>query len=180
MRSTVLNGSRPGARLALAYLADLERALADADPRQRAETLAAVQERLEDAVAGDNGAEDVRRALDELGPVEAIAAEADSGSPQRSSRWPAVAAALSAGVALVLLVVMPYVAIPLALATLVIGLVQLKHGTESRPLAIATVALSATTLVLAVLLSLTLLSFSSDSGPSTTGPEPTGVESLQE
>lgn len=60
-----------------AYLADLERSLAGTEPRERAETLAAVRDHAAEALAlrgdGDAAVADV---LDELGPVEAIAAEA--------------------------------------------------------------------------------------------------------
>ncbi|WP_460624666.1 HAAS signaling domain-containing protein, partial [Isoptericola nanjingensis] len=65
-----------------AYLADLEHALAASEPRERAETLAAVREHAAESLAL-HGSDDAgaRRVLDELGPVDAIAAASTPAAP---------------------------------------------------------------------------------------------------
>lgn len=67
--------------LAAAYLRDLELLLHGIEPGERAEVLAGVREHL-DAVAGPVATDDdVRAALAELGPPQAIADEAYAGRP---------------------------------------------------------------------------------------------------
>lgn len=69
--------------LAAAYLRDLELLLHGVDPGERAEVLAGVREHLEGAVGSGASDDEVRAALAELGPPQAIADEAYAGrSPQ--------------------------------------------------------------------------------------------------
>lgn len=120
-----------------AYLADLDRALASADPRERAETVAAVREHAAEALAR-HGTDDesARRVLDELGSVEAIAAEAT----------PAPAPAAPAGrieatdVVLAVLTVVLWVLAPI---TLVWAIVRLRAGVGHRALQWVTIVLGA-------------------------------------
>ncbi|MCP2285944.1 hypothetical protein APR04_004880 [Promicromonospora umidemergens] len=119
-----------------AYLADLDRALASADPRERAETVAAVREHAAESLARhgtDN--ESARRVLDELGPVETIAAEVT----------PAPAPAAPAGTIEardVVLAVLTVVLWPLAPVALVWTIVRLRSGVGNRVLQWFTIALS--------------------------------------
>ncbi|GII99936.1 hypothetical protein CLV28_3014 [Sediminihabitans luteus] len=65
-----------GAALVAQYLDDLERALADADPAERAETVTAVRDHLEDALGTRPPLDDARDVIAGLGPVELIAGAA--------------------------------------------------------------------------------------------------------
>ena len=120
-----------------AYLADLDRALAAADPRERAETVAAVREHAAELLArygSDDGS--ARRVLDELGPVEAIAAEVT----------PAPAPVAKAGTTEatdVVLVVLAVVVWPLSPVALVWAIVRLRARVGNRALQWLTVALGA-------------------------------------
>lgn len=120
-----------------AYLADLDRALAGADPRERAETVAAVREHAAELLARyGTDDESARRVLDELGPVEAIAAEVT----------PAPVPATTAGKAEatdVVLVVLAVVLWPLAPVLLVWAIVRRRSGVGNRALQWLTIALSA-------------------------------------
>lgn len=74
--------------LVQAYLADLDRALAGTDPRERADVLDGVREHLGEAL-GENtaaGTVRVRQVLAGLGPVEVIAAQATTPAPVKPSR----------------------------------------------------------------------------------------------
>ncbi|WP_353707110.1 hypothetical protein ABRQ22_13595 [Cellulosimicrobium sp. ES-005] len=74
--------THPFPPLVEAYLADLDRALEGADPRERSETLAAVREHTREALALRGSDDDaVRHLLEELGPVDSIAAAAAAGTP---------------------------------------------------------------------------------------------------
>ncbi|MEU4362240.1 hypothetical protein [Promicromonospora sp. NPDC023987] len=120
-----------------AYLADLDRALAVADPRERAETVAAVREHAAESLAR-HGRDDesARRVLAELGPVETIAAEVT----------PAPVPAAPAGkieARDVVLAVLTVFLWPLAPVTLVWSIVRLRAGVGSRVLQWFTIALSA-------------------------------------
>lgn len=138
-----------------AYLADLDRSLAGADPRERAETLAAVREHIDEALQERPDA--VREVLAELGPVDAIAASTTPApAPRTPSRLPAVTL-LVAVVGLAVLVVNPFVAVPLALTALVLAVVQLRRHRPRPALSWAALVVAAATLLAAALLALTLL-----------------------
>ncbi len=181
------SGAQPP--LVAAYLADLDRALIGADPQERADTLAAVSEHIDESLAGvdEPTGEQVRRVLDELGPVDRIAAAATPAppatptGPQTDDRWigPAVLGAAVASV--VLLVAAPVlgaggflVLTPvLALATLVVCIVRLRRPTHHRGLLQAAAALSAVVLLATVVFSVVLLPV----GPNNL--EPAGVQNAQ-
>ena len=57
------------------YLQDLNRALLGADPRERADTVAAIREHLDQALTDSSSSADVNQVLQDLGSVEMIAAE---------------------------------------------------------------------------------------------------------
>ncbi|WP_020013505.1 HAAS signaling domain-containing protein [Promicromonospora sukumoe] len=120
-----------------AYLADLDRALASADPRERAETMAAVREHANESLTlHGTDDESARRVLAELGPVEAIAAEATPATPP----------AATAGGVEAIDVVLPVLAVvlwPLAPVTLVWAIIRRRAGVGSRVLQWLTIVLSA-------------------------------------
>lgn len=151
-----------------AYLADLDRALRGSDPRERAETLASITEHLDEALGNAPSTDAVRRVLAELGPVDAIAASTTPAEPHHAAqppRWlPALSLAM-AGASLALLLLNPFIALPLALAALVMGIVQLRSDASSRPLTWAAVAVSTATILGAVILAILLLSVSQDDDP---------------
>ena len=120
-----------------AYLADLDRALAAADPRERAETMAAVREHAVESLAR-HGTDDesARRMLDELGPVDTIAAEVTPApAPAAMARKVEVTDAV--------LAVLTVVLWPLAPVALVWAIVRLRSGVGNRALQWLTIALSA-------------------------------------
>ncbi|MGN7701591.1 HAAS signaling domain-containing protein [Cellulosimicrobium sp. 22601] len=81
--------THPFPPLVEAYLADLDRALEGADPRERSETLAAVREHTREALALRGSDDDaVRHLLEELGPVDSIAAAAGTPAPAPASGPP--------------------------------------------------------------------------------------------
>ncbi|GAA2220517.1 hypothetical protein GCM10010413_09680 [Promicromonospora sukumoe] len=123
-----------------AYLADLDRALASADPRERAETVAAVREHAAEALAR-HGWDDASasRVLDELGPVDAIAAEV-TPAPTPAAPVPAPAKFEATDVVLPILAVVLW---PLAPVTLVWAIVRLRAAVGNRGLQWLTIVLSA-------------------------------------
>lgn len=150
-----------------AYLADLDRALRGTDPRERAETLAAIAEHIDDALAGDTDSASVRRVLSDLGPVEAIAATTEPAAAPggQGARWLPPVTLVMAGAGLALLVVNPFLAIPLALASLVIAVVLLRTDRRSRAVSWAAAAVAGATLLGALALALLLLSVGQDDDP---------------
>ena len=103
--------------LAEHYLGELGRLLQGIEPADRAEVLEGVREHLDASLEGTAGTDaDVRAALDELGPPQAVADEAYAGRPQlvaprsvpaTSRVWlPVVVTATAALTQMVLLAVM--------------------------------------------------------------------------
>lgn len=125
-----------------AYLADLDRALAGTDPRERAETVAAVREHAVESLAR-HGRDDeaARRVIGELGPVEHIAAEATPAPAAEAAKVEVTDVVLAA---LALLVW------PLAPVLLVWAIVRLRAGVGNRALQWTTVVLSALPVVLGI------------------------------
>lgn len=65
-----------------AYFADLERALAGADPRERAETLQAMREHAAEMLTRDGRSDQTaERVIADFGPVEQVAAAASTAPP---------------------------------------------------------------------------------------------------
>lgn len=161
-------GAAMGRPMVEAYLADLDRALSGSDPREHAETMSAVREHLADAVAPDATAEQVRRALDELGPVETIAANTTqpAPTPERPGTDKLAVGALVAAVAgALLLVPVPFIGAPMALIALITGIVHLRTTRRGRPLAWSAVVIAALTLVTSLALAMTLLAASNTTEP---------------
>lgn len=143
------------------YLRDLDLALAGKDPGERADTLAAIREHLEQAVTDSSSGTDVERVLAELGTVESIAADVTPAAPHANAFEAPAALATSSGPATMLVVLgaiaviispLIFVSIPLALVTLIWSIVLLrKQAKGAAPrvgagrlwtaLALATVAL---------------------------------------
>lgn len=125
-----------------AYLADLDRALAAADPRERAETLAAMREHAAELLARyGSDDESARRVLDDLGPVETIAAEV---TPAPAPVAPAtVATAGTTEATDVVLVVLAILVWPLSPVALVWAIVRLRARVGNRALQWLTVVLGA-------------------------------------
>ena len=116
-----------------AYLRDLDRALAGRD--DQAEVLESVREHIDEALdipaGGESESERVRRVLDDLGPVERIAAAlpVDPASAPSDSIWADVVIMLAAFASIALIIFVPFVAIPLAVATLtwsIVGLIRVR------------------------------------------------------
>lgn len=167
--------------MAEAYLADLDRALSSSDPHERAETMSAVREHLADAVTPDATAEQVRRVLDELGPVEVIAASttqsAPSPTPERGGiDGLAISSIIAAVAGMLLLVPAPFIGVPLALIALIAGIVHLRSARRGRSLAWSAVAVAALTLTMAIVAAMTLLASSNSLKPQ----QPRSVESTQQ
>lgn len=162
-----------------AYLADLDRALSGSDPREHAETMSAVREHLADAIAPDATAEQVRHALDELGPVEAIAAGTTRAapSPERAGiDGLAISTLIAAAAGMLLLVPLPFIGAPLALIALITGIAHLRSTRQGKPLAWAAVVISALTLVTSLVLAMTLLASNNSLKPQ----QPRPVQSTQQ
>ncbi len=151
------------------YLRDLDLALAGKDPGERADTLAAIREHLEQAVTDSSSGTDVERVLAELGTVESIAADVTPAAPHANAFEAPAALATSSGPATMLVVLgaiavlmapLIFVSIPLALVTLIWSIVLLRKqaaGTAPRSgvgrlwtaLGLAVVAMLLAVLVLA-------------------------------
>ncbi|WP_030147856.1 HAAS signaling domain-containing protein [Mycetocola saprophilus] len=124
--------------LVAAYLRELDLALAGADPRERAETLAAIEHHVSDALAEDNSPEATRRVLAELGSPSAIAGAASplpspqptSVAPQRD-RFATGALTLACG-SIALMLASPLVAVPLALITIIMSIVHVRAPGANR------------------------------------------------
>lgn len=152
--------------LVVAYLDDLERALAPADGQERRDTIASVTEHLTDALGGDAEptTEQVQAALADLGPVDQIAAGATPASATPTSATPVSATPASApvpadeprrrdwvaptllGVSIVSLV-LPLFGALLAVGCIVAAAVLLRSESPRRGLLRATIGVSIATLV---------------------------------
>lgn len=176
--------SAPGTHpLVVAYLADLERALASTDPHERADTLAAIREHIEDALDGtpqDTAA--ATAVLAGLGPVERIAATATPAAATAPTiaptsapthEWVSLALLACAVVSLALVLAAPWVATPIAVVTLVLAIIQLRRDTGREGLLRTSIVLSIATILISALLTLTLVA--------TGSPElvPGGIEPAQ-
>lgn len=175
--------------LVVAYLADLERALASADPEERLDTVTAVTEHLTDALGGDTvGIEaepttaQVQAVLEELGSVEKIADAATPASPASASsqderqrgNWTAPALLATA----ILSLVIPGFGALLAIGCIVAAAVLLRGENPRRGLLRATIAVSIVTLLLTAVLVMGSLAFSTFNVTSVTetgGPEGMGT-----
>ena len=155
--------------LVVAYLGDLDRALASADPQERLDTVTAVTEHLTDALGGEAEptTEQVRAVLDELGSVEKIADAATPATPASPTsalatdekprgNWIAPALLATAIVSLVL----PFFGALLAIGCLVAAVVLLRGDAPRRGLLHATIAVSIVTLAITALLAVGALAFS--------------------
>ena len=170
--------------LVVAYLGDLERALASADAQERLDTITAVTEHLTDALGGwtNPTTEQVRAVLDELGSVEQIATATTpapavlTDEPPRG-QWTAPVLLAASFVSLAI----PFFGALLAIGCLVTAIVLLRGGAPRRGLLRATIAVSSVTLLVTAVLAVGTLAWSTvtvstDSqtgGPvvvSTTGP----------
>lgn len=148
--------------LVLAYLDDLDRALAGADPQERLDTLTAVNEHLTEALAGDTVTDDqVRTVLADLGPVERIAAVStpvpDAGDARPSTRWSAPALLVGSLASLALVPVMVWLAPVVAIGCLIATVILLRRGAAPRALLRAAAIVSTVTLLTTVALAATLL-----------------------
>ena len=163
---TAVQPDGPARKLPLvdAYLGDLERALGGLEESERADVVAAVSEHIEAYLAqSDGSAADVAAVLEHLGPVERIAREAWDATPAvlvvpsatatDRTTWPTWSASgfvVLAAVALSLIVVDPYLALPIALATGAVSTVGARR--QPRPVGVywAAVALSGLAVIIAI------------------------------
>ena len=179
--TTTPSGARP---LVDAYLADLDRALAAADPQERADVLATVAEHIDDALGDSQDAAQATSVLEALGPVERIAAAA-TPSPVTTSAasapsppaahvdWTSALLLVGAAASFALVFTLPLMALPIAVATLVGSLTQLRHRRGHRRVLHASLGLSLTTLLVTVLVGMFLLPTSSPD------PVPGDVQTVQ-
>lgn len=145
-----------------AYVRELELALTGCDPRERAETIDAVQSHLDQALSADASAEETHRVLLELGSPADIAGAMTPAlqvqtEGQRTSDPFAMTALVTSILSLVILLPFFYVAIPLALGTLVAAGFHLKATQANKPLTRAAIVVSALVLVVVLVVALTLV-----------------------
>lgn len=161
------SGAQP---LVVAYLSDLELALAGTDPQEREDTLAAVREHIEDALDGSpRDAATATAVLSGLGPVERIAATATPAvappttpaDAASSSTWTSTALLTCAVVSFIGVFVFPSVAAPVAVGTIVGAAILLRRGHGRTGFLRSSIAFSFVTLLIAALLAAFLLSSSS-------------------
>lgn len=161
-----------GNSLVDAYIRELELALTGCDPRERAETIVAVQSHLDQALSADASAEETERVLLELGsPADIAGAMTPAPQMVTNGRRPSDPFALTAMVtsilSMVFLIPFFYFAIPLALGTLVAAGFHLKAAQANKPLTRAAIVVSALVLAVALVVALTLVAVS---GTVTDGP----------
>ncbi len=170
---TTNHRSRQAHALVDAYLSDLDRALASAEPREKADTLAAVQDHIEEALAGRaDDPQAVSQVLSALGPVESIANTATpvdamvgaSGSEVTGARSALVCSIIS----LALVFFAPIIAPIFAVAALVSALIFLRRNPQQRGMLHASILASSVTIVIVAIMGFLLISAGSD----TITPEP--------
>ena len=118
------------------YLQDLDRALLGADPRERADTVAAIREHIDQALTDSSSSADVNRVLQELGSVEMIAAEvtpaevsspAAQGVPRDSRVSKAASILLALGIVSLLTSPLFFVSLPFATVTLIWSIIAMRR-----------------------------------------------------
>lgn len=113
------------------YLQDLDRALLDADPRERADTVAAIREHIDQALTDSSSSTDVNQVLQDLGSVEMIAAgvtpahSQEAPSDARLSRAASILLAL--GIISFLTSPIFFISLPFAIVTIVWSIIALKR-----------------------------------------------------
>ncbi|GAA3880063.1 hypothetical protein GCM10022381_22910 [Leifsonia kafniensis] len=151
-----------GNSLVDAYIRELELALTGCDPRERAETIVAVQSHLDQALSADASDGETKRVLLELGsPADIAGAMTPAPQMETNGRKPSDPFALTALVtsilSMVILIPFFYFAIPLALGTLVAAGFHLKAAQANKPLTRAAIVVSALVLAVALVVGLTLV-----------------------
>lgn len=170
-------------RLIAVYLADLERALADADPRERAETLAAVRDHIADALAGHPSPtpEQVQQVLADLGSVEQIASAASPISavppPGQEPRWLGAGLLAVSIAALAVAGFVPWLAAAVAIGCLVVAFVTRHRVPRQRRLVRAAAIVSVLTLLASATWAASLLPASNHIQNEPAIPAPSGARS---
>jgi len=151
-----------GQPLLLGYLSELGNALDHLPPEERAEIISGVRDHMREVLPDDFNEADVRNMLARMGPVEHVVENAsvnatskgEGGSSGRD--WVARSAAILAGLSL-LLVLVPYVAIPLALISLGVAAVHMRNRQSNRRLTLVSIGLAGLTLTVSLLVGIFLL-----------------------
>lgn len=160
--------------LVVAYLADLDRALAGTDPHERADTVAAIREHIDDALDGaPQDTATTMAVLADLGPVERIAATATPAAaalpvapaPAPTHEGRSMVLLGCAVFSLFLVFALPWVAAPIAVGTLIVTVLHLRRSGGGERYLRAAAVLSIATIIVAALLATLLLS-TGDNGPS--------------
>lgn len=157
MKAESIKEQLPNSPLIAAYVTSLERALAHSEDRD--EIVASVCEHIVEALCDTDPAdpETVRLVLEDLGPVERIAALSGATTPGSEpaappNSWAAKAAAMAAFLSLVLVFVIPFIAVPLAIGALLSGLLMLPGNSSRRgPTAWLAITVSTASLLIALL-----------------------------
>ncbi|MBN9141446.1 MAG: hypothetical protein J0H23_11530 [Micrococcales bacterium] len=166
-----------------AYLDSLARELTGTENRD--EVLQSVREHIDEALASAPEPVDaatVRAILDELGPVERISAGQDrpAAVPAPRRQWVLLVTGALAVASLALVLVLPFVSVPLALATLAVGIVALVRRRESRRGGWAVVIVSSLTLVVALVAALVFVRWAPGTPTEEPSRTPTQVSSPSE
>lgn len=148
------NAAREKHPLVEAYLADLDRALSGADPREREDAIAGVREHIESLLAeGQHDSTTVEAVLGQLGPVEQIASEA-TPAMHDTSGWPSTTGAILLGLSVLsalLALLIPFAAVPLALGVGITAVMGARRANADKGLYWAALSLSAAALVVVAL-----------------------------
>ncbi|HEX8497898.1 MAG TPA: hypothetical protein VF661_11950 [Actinomycetales bacterium] len=153
---------RASSPLVDAYLSELADALSEANPRDRADIIAGIEEHLEHSLSKDRDPAHVRQVLDALGPADRIAAEAGIEAPAREATvpasWLASTGLVVAALSVVLLAVNPFAAVPAALVAVVLCLISLRVEPQHRRRAGAGLGVAAVPIVFALVVMSFLMS----------------------